>query len=215
MPHIIEIKAPFSRVPIDNSIPSDYDLQMYQQHDVSQIKNGIFADALFKLYDNYGLLRTDVDKEPTETKGHIYYGAIIKYPHNKRSYSYSPIETPENCYNWVRQMKKALSARGYSQLEEIYDWVPESPNLFNKYKVVYWRLIKFVLVPHAYNPKWCEENLEHYKKVWKRVADLKKGTAELSKDDIEEAENNKVFDDDDEYIPPQVPKTFNPWNYKK
>jgi hypothetical protein len=192
MPHIIEIKSPATRIPEKDSIPLEYDAQMYQQHEVSQIQNGIFADFKFHQVDTYKLLINAIEKDTfTKPSRKKYYGAVIKFPCSKRAYAYSPISEPEKCYEWVKRMEKKIIAKGFVLDESTKKW-----NASEQYdgiaKVVFWRLTHMVLVPHRYNPKWCEENLEKYTIMWERIQSYKNGYKD--EDDIRAQEDANLFD---------------------
>jgi hypothetical protein len=175
VPCIIEIKSPVSRIPEKDSIPTGYDLQMHQQHDVSEIHAGMFADFKFTLYDTYkeliDAINGDKQTKPSRKK---YFGAILKFPHSKRAFAYSPIDKPDQCQQWVKDKKEALRAMGYTTYEN-HDkwWVGEE--FKTVVKIVYWRLTHMVLVPHPHNPSWAEENLDKYKAMWDRIMAYKNG----------------------------------------
>lgn len=200
LPHIIEIKSPVSRIPIWNSIPKGYDMQMYQQHEVSQIENGLFADCQFQLFDTYGEMRSSFrDGENLKKK---YFGAVIKYPHNSRAWTYSPVSQRHKLREWVAQKTKELNHHGYRIVGPLENWKVDMTKWAWTVKIAYYRVHRFVLVPHVINKNWCNDWLHRYRELWDKVEEYKAGYKDTA--DIERLETDGLFSDDDDDKPEEI-----------
>lgn len=197
MPYIIEIKSPSARIPKPGYIKSEYDKQMYQQHEVSGIENGMFADMQYVLFDTYSeLMNSFKAEEDLTTK---YYGAIIRYPHSKRAFTYSPVNIRKDLRKWVKGKISELADLGYSLAEgrdaNLWQVNQKYAEKF-MYKIQYWKLVQIVLVPHQRNHNWLDENLEKYEEAWALIEKYKAGYRD--DDDKERADLAAAFDSDDD-----------------
>jgi len=191
---IIEIKSPVSRIPQHGHIPHGYDLQMYQQHEVSRIENGLFADAQFELFDTFAELNASFKKNERMSDPKKYYGVLIRYPHNKRVVTYSPMSVRTNLREWLKEKKKILRKAGYKFVDPHDSW-SATPSHHNEIKIEYWRLHKYVIVPHLRDHNWCKTQLPNFTKMWKHVLKYKGGFRD--DDDRErEAVINEFSDED-------------------
>jgi hypothetical protein len=196
MPYIIEIKSPVTRVPRNGFVPAGYDAQMYQQHEVSYIENGLFADSQFSLFDTYSeLMKSFHENDELSEK---YYGAIVKYPHSKRAFVYSPISIKKRVKHWVAEVTDKLVAQGYKIANPREFWEPEKKEYANIVKIVYWKLLRLVLVPHTRNYNWVSENLKKYQTLWSEVKKYKNGYRDENDIEREALKISNIFSDIDD-----------------
>lgn len=193
VPMIIEIKSPYSRIPMDGIIPDGYHQQMDQQHEVSQIYHVLFADFKFDTFKTKkGLLNSFQEDEDLKKK---YYGVMIRVPKyettDKECYIYSPMKCDID--KWEKKMRKIITKNNGNILKstEIYWDHDNEGNKVNNYKFIYWKLCKLVLVPHIPNKNWNTNYLSYYADAWTSIMKYKNGFIDKEMEELEDAK--KLF----------------------